>query len=62
MRSRREEVQKLLASDEVVMSLTNFPRLGCLNFTSPEFQPRPLDPNCYAQSNYFPGLKLPSND
>lgn len=54
MKNRREEVQQLLAANEFVMSLTNFPRLGCPGFTIPEFKPRPLDPDCYAQSLYYP--------
>ncbi|XP_075235916.1 glutamate--cysteine ligase [Lycorma delicatula] len=41
MRYRREEATELLNSDEVVMSLTSFPRLGCLNFTNPPYKPTP---------------------
>ncbi|KRF80633.1 uncharacterized protein Dvir_GJ16625 [Drosophila virilis] len=54
MRYRREEVTELLASDECVMSITNFPRLGAPNFTYPLYQPRPEDPLSAARSLYFP--------
>ncbi|EDX17384.1 glutamate--cysteine ligase [Drosophila simulans] len=54
MRYRREEVTELLAKDECVMSITNFPRLGAPNFTYPLAQPRPEDPLSSARSLYFP--------
>ncbi|KAH8340492.1 hypothetical protein KR067_013152 [Drosophila pandora] len=54
MRYRREEVTELLGSDECVMSITNFPRLGAPNFTYPLAQPRPEDPLSSARSLYFP--------
>ncbi|XP_039498788.1 glutamate--cysteine ligase [Drosophila santomea] len=54
MRYRREEVTELLAKDECVMSITNFPRLGASNFTYPLAQPRPEDPLSSARSLYFP--------
>lgn len=54
MRYRREEVTELLASDECVMSITNFPRLGAPNFTWPLYQPHPEDPLSSARSLYFP--------
>lgn len=41
MKSRRQEVQQVLDTDETVMVLTNFPRLGCPNFTHPLFEPHP---------------------
>lgn len=41
MRYRREEVQQLLGPDEVLMTITNFPRLGCQEFTWPVDQPTP---------------------
>lgn len=44
----------MLANGESVMSITNFPRLGCENFTFPVFQPRPDDPNSSNRSCYFP--------
>lgn len=54
MRYRREEVTELLNADEVVMSFTNFPRLGAPNFTSPIYQPNPDDESGSARSLYFP--------
>lgn len=54
MRNRREEVRLLLRENEAVFSLTNFPRLGCPDFTYPSYSPRPWDPECAAQSIYFP--------
>ncbi|XP_068152614.1 glutamate--cysteine ligase isoform X2 [Drosophila tropicalis] len=54
MRYRREEVTELLGSDECVMSITNFPRLGSPNFTYPLAQPHPEDPLSSARSLYFP--------
>ncbi|KAI5693722.1 hypothetical protein M8J75_004461 [Diaphorina citri] len=41
MRYRREEAQELLAEDEVLFSITNFPRLGCPGFTFPPAVPTP---------------------
>jgi glutamate--cysteine ligase catalytic subunit len=54
MRYRREEVAKLLKPGETVMSITNFPRLGCPKFSYPSFDVRPDDPECAAKSLYFP--------
>lgn len=54
MKNRREEVRQLLQPNEVVFSLTNYPRLGCPDFTFPSYKARPLDPECAAQSLYFP--------
>ncbi|XP_050432479.1 glutamate--cysteine ligase catalytic subunit [Adelges cooleyi] len=41
MRYRREEAQQLLGPDEVLMTITNFPRLGCPEFTWPIDKPTP---------------------
>ncbi|XP_063373572.1 glutamate--cysteine ligase [Cydia amplana] len=41
MQFRRAEASKLLKDGEVIMSITNFPRLGCPNFTSPPIPPNP---------------------
>ncbi|XP_073945249.1 glutamate--cysteine ligase [Choristoneura fumiferana] len=41
MQNRRAEASSLLKDGEVIMSITNFPRLGCPNFTSPPFPPNP---------------------
>ncbi|XP_013104793.2 glutamate--cysteine ligase [Stomoxys calcitrans] len=54
MRYRRQEVTELLDKDECVMSITNFPRLGCPEFTYPIYNPNPEDPNSSAKSLYFP--------
>ncbi|ESP03368.1 hypothetical protein LOTGIDRAFT_224402 [Lottia gigantea] len=52
MKLRREEIQKLLAYDEVPLSLTAFPRIGCENFTSPALKPTPE--KGYSHSLFFP--------
>lgn len=54
MRYRRDEVTELLENDECVMSITNFPRLGCSDFTHPAYNPNPDDPESSSQSLYFP--------
>lgn len=54
MRRRREEVQARLSSNEAPMSLTCFPLLGVPGFTFPEHNPTPGDPDCAAQSLFFP--------
>ncbi|KAM7348926.1 glutamate--cysteine ligase isoform 2-T12 [Cochliomyia hominivorax] len=54
MRYRREEVTELLDKDECVMSITNFPRLGCKEFTHPIYHPHPEDTLSSAKSLYFP--------
>ncbi|KAB0804942.1 hypothetical protein PPYR_01912 [Photinus pyralis] len=43
MRYRREEVTQLLKPGEVILSMTNFPRLGCRDFTDPETTPTPSE-------------------
>lgn len=52
MQYRRAEVSHLLPPGEVIMSITNFPRLGCPNFTSPPFSPNPRDG--VSKSLFFP--------
>lgn len=54
MKYRREELSALLKPGEAVMSITNFPRLGCPKFSYPPFETRPNDPECAAQSLFFP--------
>ncbi|XP_068244548.1 glutamate--cysteine ligase catalytic subunit [Palaemon carinicauda] len=52
MSFRRSEVQSLLQPDEVVLSLTSFPRLGCPDFTYP---PTHADPSSGpSRSLFFP--------
>ena len=41
MKLRREIVQSFLSKDEQIISLTCFPMLGCLNFTTPSHKPTP---------------------
>ncbi|XP_053666037.1 glutamate--cysteine ligase [Anopheles marshallii] len=54
MRYRRMEVASMLPENEVVMSITSFPRLGCPAFTFPFAVPTPDDESCAARSNFFP--------
>lgn len=54
MRYRRQELSAMLQDGESVMSITNFPRLGCDSFTFPVFHPRPDDPSSANRSCYFP--------
>ncbi|XP_037081678.1 glutamate--cysteine ligase catalytic subunit-like [Pollicipes pollicipes] len=41
MRARRQEVEALLQPDEILLSITSFPRLGCGTFTEPPCRPTP---------------------
>jgi len=41
MRLRRRELEDLLEEDEVCVSISAFPRLGCPGFTVPETKPDP---------------------
>ncbi|XP_025829413.1 glutamate--cysteine ligase [Agrilus planipennis] len=52
MKYRRDEVSQLLKNGEVIMSLTNFPRLGCPDFTDPPTQPTPNEG--VTRSLFFP--------
>ncbi|XP_059049423.1 glutamate--cysteine ligase [Achroia grisella] len=52
MQYRRAEASTLLKDGEVIMSITNFPRLGCPNFTSPPYPSTPNDG--VTKSLYFP--------
>ncbi|XP_004924668.1 glutamate--cysteine ligase catalytic subunit [Bombyx mori] len=52
MQYRRAEASALLQDGEVIMSITNFPRLGCTNFTSPPYKPTPNEG--VTRSHYFP--------
>lgn len=54
MRYRRQEVSELLQPGEVVMSITNFPRVGAPEFTWPIYHPTPDDENSVTRSDYFP--------
>jgi len=52
MQYRRKKVQELLGPDEVLMTITNFPRLGSPEFTWPVDQPTPKDG--YSRSLFIP--------
>ncbi|KAI1290171.1 Glutamate--cysteine ligase catalytic subunit [Halotydeus destructor] len=52
MRLRRQEIEKLLPDDEMLLTLTSFPRLGCPGFTFPKLEPDPA--NSLIGSQYFP--------
>lgn len=52
MQYRRAEASTLLKDGEVIMSITNFPRLGCPNFTSPPYSPTPQ--SGVTRSLFFP--------
>lgn len=54
MRIRRHEIAKLMAEDECMMTLTNFPRLGAPKFTWPILKPQPHCENSFSRSKYFP--------
>ncbi|XP_058825753.1 glutamate--cysteine ligase [Topomyia yanbarensis] len=54
MRYRRTEVTEMLPPGEHVMSITNFPRLGCPDFTYPPAKPTPEDETSSARSLFFP--------
>ncbi|KAJ0181262.1 hypothetical protein K1T71_003347 [Dendrolimus kikuchii] len=54
MQYRRSEATALLKDGEVIMSITNFPRLGCPNFTSPPYPPTPHSKDGVTKSNFFP--------
>uniref|UniRef100_A0A0K8TTX2 Glutamate--cysteine ligase n=1 Tax=Tabanus bromius TaxID=304241 RepID=A0A0K8TTX2_TABBR len=54
MRYRRNELTSLLPPGEFVLSITNFPRLGCPKFTYPEFDVTPNDEESAAKSFFFP--------
>lgn len=54
MRYRRLEAESLLPLGETLLSITNFPRLGSPNYTFPEYQPNPNDPDSPAQSLFMP--------
>lgn len=52
MRTRRQELEQLLDQDEICVSTSSFPRLGCPGFTSPEFLPDPA--NSFTRSLFWP--------
>lgn len=58
MRYRREELSALLDPDEVIMSITNFPRSGTPGFTWPIYEPSPHRKDGISQSEFFPDEAL----
>ena len=52
MRARRHQLEALLEKDEVCFSISSFPRLGCPDFTSPPYQPDPV--NSFSKSLFWP--------
>lgn len=52
MRLRRERIAAHLPPGVIYTTLTNFPRLGCPDFTDPGFTPNPEGP--VSQSLFFP--------
>lgn len=53
MRHRRKELSLLLDPEsEAVLTLTNFPRLGCPDFSWPSYTPNPL--GSVSQSLFYP--------
>ncbi|CAG7734850.1 unnamed protein product [Allacma fusca] len=52
MTARRKEAQQQLPLDETVLSIANFPRLGCPGFTYPVFNPKPE--SSVSRSLFFP--------
>ncbi|KAF4525569.1 hypothetical protein B566_EDAN015058 [Ephemera danica] len=52
MRYRREEAAALLLPGEALMTLTSFPRLGCVDFTEPLHKPTPSSGSSH--SLFFP--------
>jgi len=52
MRTRRRELEELLDKDEICVSTSSFPRLGCLGFTHPDYLPDPV--NSFTKSLFWP--------
>lgn len=53
MKLRRKEAQMLLPPNEMVLSVANFPRLGCPGFTFPEYNPDTSEKGV-SMSRFFP--------
>lgn len=54
MRVRRNEARRCLKADERLMSIGNFPRLGCPGFTHPQHKPTPDKVDGISRSAFFP--------
>ncbi|KAJ7406391.1 Glutamate--cysteine ligase catalytic subunit [Pitangus sulphuratus] len=53
MRKRRQEAASVLKENEAVCTVTSFPRLGCPEFTVPEYKPTPVEGGA-SKSLFFP--------
>nr|XP_033792537.1 glutamate--cysteine ligase catalytic subunit isoform X2 [Geotrypetes seraphini] len=53
MKKRRQEASSLLQQNEVICTVTSFPRLGCPGFTLPEYLPTPVEKSA-SKSLFFP--------
>ena len=54
MRVRRNELEALLEKDEICVSLSTYPRLGCPDFTFPPTYPDPHNPDNFTKSIFWP--------
>jgi len=54
MRLRRRELETLLEEDEICVSISTFPRLGCPDFTVPYTEPDPSNPDNFSKSLFWP--------
>eukprot|EP00088_Acartia_fossae_P005017 TRINITY_DN12194_c0_g1_i2.p1 TRINITY_DN12194_c0_g1~~TRINITY_DN12194_c0_g1_i2.p1 ORF type:complete len:647 (-),score=161.02 TRINITY_DN12194_c0_g1_i2:122-2062(-) len=54
MRMRRQALEKLLKDDEICISLSAFPRLGCPDFTDPATEADPENPDNFSKSLFWP--------
>jgi len=54
MKIRRKEIQACLKDNEQVMSITNFPLLGCMDFTTPSYKQGKQECNPVSRSLFFP--------
>uniref|UniRef100_H2Z546 Glutamate--cysteine ligase n=1 Tax=Ciona savignyi TaxID=51511 RepID=H2Z546_CIOSA len=61
MKMRRKEVQELLNDDEQIVSLTVFPRLGCIDFTYPPHKITGPESNPVSRSLFFPDEAITSH-
>jgi len=52
MKTRRQELENLLEENEYCFSISSFPRLGCFDFTSPQYLPDPQ--NSFTRSLFWP--------
>ncbi|XP_077585151.1 glutamate--cysteine ligase catalytic subunit isoform X2 [Stigmatopora nigra] len=53
MGKRRREASSILNQNEILCTITSFPRLGCPGFTQPEYPPTPVESGV-SKSLFFP--------